>query len=185
MKGRRWRKDGVFGPGPRVPFDREQRARFTFLLGAFRRAGKLTADAVEVGRALLRCLGPDGRLDPSHAFLADCAACHEATVRRALNRLRSLGLVEWVCRLARDVRSGWRCEQISNAYVLCPACDVQPARAIRNVVLKKEAREERRRATEAILPGLEAIEGPARDRWTDLRALEAIRARREAALRLA
>jgi hypothetical protein len=130
---------------------------------------------------LLRCLGQDGRLDPSHAFLAGCAACHESTVRRALQRLRGLGLVGWVRRLARDARSGWRCEQVSNAYVLCPACDVQPARAIRDGLLKKEAHEQGRRPVEAVLPGLAAE----LDAATARKALETVAIRRQAALGLA
>jgi hypothetical protein len=181
----RWHRYSEFGQGPRVPLDREHRARFRFLLDAHKRGGRLTADYVEVGRALLRCLGQDGRLDPSHAFLAGCANCEASTVRRALKRMQGLGLVQWVRRLARDARSGWRCEQISNAYSLHPACDVQRARAIRGVLLKKEAQGQERRTLEAVLPGLEAAGGLERDRRADLRVLEAVAIRRRATLGLA
>jgi hypothetical protein len=140
----KWRANSTFDRGPQIPLDREQRARFRFLLGAHRAAGRITADTREVGETLCRMLGQDGRLDPSHSTLAEWAKCHVATVKRALSRLRELGLVHWVRRL---VREGWRCEQASNAYTLMTAgnpvfsCDAQSARAIRLVMSKKTARE--------------------------------------------
>ena len=78
----------------------------------------------------MRLLGADGRLDPSHALLAQVvAAVSEATVHRAIDRLHALGLLFWQRRLVRDETTGWRTEQASNAYVLTPsACDLQIAR---------------------------------------------------------
>lgn len=92
----------------------------------------------------MRLLGPDGRLDPSHAFLAKLAAVSEDTVQRALDRLRGLGLLFWQRRLVRDETTGWRCEQTSNAYALTPtttvsACDPQLAGAVEISLRKKEA----------------------------------------------
>jgi hypothetical protein len=113
----RWRRNSEFGPGPRVPLCREQRARFLFLVRMHRSPGRLSAAALQVATALVRLLGSDGRLDPAHDTLARLASVHPATVRRALDRMRDLGLLHWTRRL---VRCGWRTEQASNAYVLTP-----------------------------------------------------------------
>jgi DNA-binding transcriptional MocR family regulator len=116
--------------------------------------------------ALVRLLGPDGRLNPSHATLAALARVHVATVQRALERLRSLGLLAWQRRLVRDAASGWRCEQTSSAYVLTPeaplalgvpACDLQIARAVQVSLKKKDAHEGTRVAPEAHQRALEAL----------------------------
>ena len=65
--------DSVFGPGPRVPLDREQRAQFKAKLKLQRRPGRLTIAAAAVALVLIDMLGPDGRLDPTHATLAALA----------------------------------------------------------------------------------------------------------------
>jgi hypothetical protein len=125
-----------------VPLDRNQLARFLFLCRQHRAPGRLSAAALAVAVALVRLLGHDGRLDPSHAFLARKAACHVATVQRALERLRGLGLLSWQRRL---VRAGWRVEQTSNAYWLTPnsavPTDLQSARQVQLVLFKKAAPE--------------------------------------------
>jgi hypothetical protein len=118
---RPWHRDSLFGPGPRRPLDREQRARFRFLLRAHARARRLSAKAEWVGAALLKRLGEDGRCDPAHATLAVDAGCGARTVRRALVLMRMLGLLRWTTRL---VRNGWRAEQTSNAYELVPEASV-------------------------------------------------------------
>jgi hypothetical protein len=155
-----------------VPLDRNQLARFLFLCRQHRAPGRLSAAALAVAVVLGRLLGPDGRLDPSHAFLARKAACHVATVQRALERLRSLGLLSWQRRLVRD---GWRTEQTSNAYWLTPSpavsTDLQTARQVQLVLFKKAAPEGQPVSPE----GREAA----------LRALEAVRKRRMASLGLA
>jgi hypothetical protein len=115
---RPWRRGSLFGPGPRQPLDREQRARFRFLLRTHARGGRLTPKAEWVGNALLKRLGDDGQCDPSHATLAADAACSERTVGRATASMRSLGLLRWQPRL---VRAQWRAEQTSNAYELVPS----------------------------------------------------------------
>ena len=111
----RWHRNSVFGAGPRRPLDREQRARFRFLLNAHRRARRLTPLTELVGSALIRRLGTDGQLDPSHDTLAADVGCSARTVRRALATLRQLGLLSWQRRL---VRTGWRVLQTSSAYAL-------------------------------------------------------------------
>lgn len=123
----RWRRDSIFGDGPRAPLDRNGRARFRFLVEAHHRAGRLTRAARDVALALLQRHGQDGRLDPSHATVAEDAACCERTVRRACEALHGLGLLRWVRRLLRD---GPYVEQTSNAYELMPAGATVPAMRI-------------------------------------------------------
>jgi hypothetical protein len=112
---RRWRGGSEFGPGRRVPLCRERRAVWKARLHLARRAGRITPAHVDVGDALLRRQGVDGRLDPSHATLAADAGHGERTVRRALGAMQDCGMVAWDRRL---VRSGWAARQTSNAYVL-------------------------------------------------------------------
>jgi len=113
----------VFGDGPRRPLDREQRARFRYLLEMHYRAGRVPAKQHRVGEALLKRLGIDGRCDPTQATLASDAGCKPRTVRRAITTLRGLGLLRWQTRL---VRAGWRAEQTSNAYELAPTLAAPP-----------------------------------------------------------
>lgn len=112
---RPWHRGSLFGAGPRRPLDRNQRARFRYLLNAHARANRLPAKQEKVGLALLKRLGVDGQCDPTKATLADDVGCDMSTVERATKRMRELGLLTWQRRL---VRSGWRTEQTSNAYVL-------------------------------------------------------------------
>src|SRR4051812_28278759 len=60
-----------------------------------------------------------GRLDPSHAAIARKARMCVRTVQNALNRLRSLGILNWICR--RYVEHGpWGVfvKQDTNCYVI-------------------------------------------------------------------
>jgi hypothetical protein len=136
-----------------------------------RRPGRLSAGGLQVLVALVRLLGADGRLDPSHATLAALAAVHVATVQRALDRLRELGLLSWQRRLVRD---GWQSHQTSNAYVLTPAAvshDMQIARPVKVDLKKKDRIEAERTAPEV--------------RESAMTALAAIAVRRMRALGLA
>lgn len=112
---RRWHREGRFGDGPRMPLCRERRAVWKARLRLYRRAGKLTPLYEDIGLAMLKRLGADGRLDPSHQTVADDVGCDPRSVRRALAAFKACGLVMWVQRL---VRAGWRVEQVSNAYAL-------------------------------------------------------------------
>jgi hypothetical protein len=49
--------------------------------------------------------------------------CHPTTARRALQRLRELGLVQWVRRLVRGSDTGWRAAQTKQCLQLvrCPS----------------------------------------------------------------
>jgi len=79
---RPWHRGSVFGPGPRRPLDRNQRARFRYLLALHARENRISSKCEKVGLALLKRHGPDGRCDPTQATLAADAGCKERTVRR-------------------------------------------------------------------------------------------------------
>src|SRR4051794_35425230 len=137
-----WKNSSIFGTGRRVPLDREQRAQFRAKLQLNRRPGRLTIAAAHIGRILVDKLGADGRLDPSIETLATLAAVDASTVKRALAQLKAFGFLDWMRRLVRNVSTGWRCEQGTNAYVLSvPACEGHSAIAVRIPLFRKEARE--------------------------------------------
>lgn len=115
---RPWHRGSLFGDGPRRRLDRNQRARFRYLLKAHTTARRITPCGEWVGEALLKHVGVDGRCDPSHATLAtDARGVDPSTVRDALKDMYACGLVTWQRRL---VRLGERVEQTSNAYELLP-----------------------------------------------------------------
>ena len=129
---RPWHRGSLFGDGPRRPLSADQRRMWIARAELERRASRLTALHVEVGRALLRRLGVDGQCDPTHATLATDAGCGERTIRRALAALRMVGMLAWEQRL---VRRAWpmggpgasRAEQTSNAYsLLLPGGPIAP-----------------------------------------------------------
>src|SRR4051812_30150423 len=90
-----WHRDSLFGDGPRVPLCREKRAQWRGLVGAHRRAGRLTDGHWHVGQALIKRLGQAGRCDPSHATLANDSDESVSTVKRALKALEACGLLTW------------------------------------------------------------------------------------------
>ena len=112
---RKWHRNSIFGDGPRVRLDRDQRAQWKAKLQLQRRPGRLTIGTADVGRALCNMLGNDGRLDPSHATIAIRSGVHISTVKRALEQLAEFGFLSWTRRL---IRRAWRCEQTTSAYVL-------------------------------------------------------------------
>ena len=107
----------LFGDGPRRPLTIGERALWLARLDAARRAQRITPAHELVARALLKRLGPDGRLDPSQDTLAADTGLSERTMRRALRALADAHLLTWQRRLAR---AGWAARQTSNAYVLVP-----------------------------------------------------------------
>ncbi|MDT7952398.1 MAG: hypothetical protein RQ966_12920 [Acetobacteraceae bacterium] len=129
---RGWHHGSLYGPGPRRPLSAGARRAWLARAELERRAGALTALHVEVGRALLRRLGADGRCDPAHVTLAADAGCGERTVRRALAALRALGMLTWEQRIERRAwpeggQGASRAEQVSNAYALVlPTAPVSP-----------------------------------------------------------
>jgi hypothetical protein len=158
---RPWRGDSLFTAGKRRPLCREARRIWCARLEAARRAGHVTALHAEIGRAMLRRLGVEGRLDPSQDTIAADAACSARTVRRALARLAALGLLAWQRRL---VRAGWRTEQTSNAYELVPDGRPVPPRPARPASGGQGVRETR------------LISISTADRVEAMKALEAVRA---------
>jgi hypothetical protein len=63
-----------------------------------------------------------GRLDPSYAAIARKANVCERTVANALQRLKSLGILNWVRRCAESWKDGrFVLEQETNAYAVLPA----------------------------------------------------------------
>lgn len=135
-------KDSIFGPGPRVPLDRERKAQFKAKLKLQRRPGRVTIAAAAVALVLLDMLGADGRLDPTVATLATLACVHKDTVNEALKQLRAFGFLDWTKRLIRGPGTGWRAAQTSNAYVLrVPACDPEiPVRVLGSLSKKGTGR---------------------------------------------
>jgi hypothetical protein len=62
-----------------------------------------------------------GRLDPSYAAIAQKAGVCVRTVASALQRLKALGILNWVRRCAASMRDGrFVLEQDTNAYVVLP-----------------------------------------------------------------
>lgn len=146
---RPWHRDSVFGDGARVPLNRNERARFKYLLNAHHRAGRITRACRDIGLALLKRLGTTGRCDPAYRTLAADAGCKCAkTAERATAALKVLGLLTWQRRLVRTSATGWRAEQTSNQYCLLPSlaslnaplrCDRQNVRETNSFDKSKES----------------------------------------------
>ncbi len=119
-----FRRDSIFGDGPRARLDREQRAVFKAKLRMQRRRNRITHTAEKVGLAMADMLGADGRLDPSIDTLAARTGCARSAVADGLNRLEDFKFLTRQRRLVRNQAGGWRCSQTSNAYVLLvPVCE--------------------------------------------------------------
>ena len=62
-----------------------------------------------------------GRLDPSYEQIARVAACGRSAVAEALQRLKKLGLINWVRRCSQKIVDGrFTLEQDTNAYAVLP-----------------------------------------------------------------
>jgi hypothetical protein len=116
---RPWHAGSLFDAGPRRPLSIGDRCLWLGKLSNALQARQVSGKEYLAGRALLAFIGDDGRLDPSHAAIAERACCSERTVRRALVRLEALGLLRWQRRLVRQP-GAWRAEQTSNAYEMVP-----------------------------------------------------------------
>jgi Helix-turn-helix domain len=126
----------VFGPGPRVPLDREAKVRVMAYARAWnarhrqpgQHRGPLTRATTEVLEALLWGFhnAGTGACFPSYAAIATKAACCRDTVREAIRALERAGVLTWVNRIVRErVRerdlfgqwaTRWRVLRTSNAY---------------------------------------------------------------------
>ena len=116
---RPWHVGSLFDAGPRRPLSIGDRCLWLGKLSNALQAQQISGKEYLAGRAILSFMGEDGRLDPSHAAIAERACCSERTVRRALVRFNALGLLRWQRRLVRQP-GAWRSEQTSNAYELVP-----------------------------------------------------------------
>ena len=148
MTPRRHRRDKVFGPGPRVPLDREAKVRVMAYAKAWnarhrqpgQHRGPLTRATTEVLEALLWGFhnAHTGACFPSYEAIAAKAACCRDTVYEAIKVLKLAGVLTWVNRIVRErVRerdlfgqwvSRWRVLRTSNAYAFR---DPNPATASR------------------------------------------------------
>jgi hypothetical protein len=134
----RTRREKVFGPGRRVPLDRNQKARITAYAKAWdrqhrqpgQRGGALGRAALDVLGALLWVFhnARSGVCFPSYDTIAARAGCARSTVAEAIKALEFAGVLTWQNRLVRvreqchDLFGNrgwrWRLERRSNAYVL-------------------------------------------------------------------
>jgi len=137
MTPRRHRRDKVFGPGPRIPLDREAKVRVMACAKAWnarhrlpgQHRGPLTRATGEVLEALLWGFhnAASGACFPSYEAIAAKAECCRDTVCEAIKALAFAGVLTWVNRIVRErVRerdlfgqwgTRWRVLRTSNAYV--------------------------------------------------------------------
>ena len=142
------RRDKVFGPGPRVPLDREAKVRVMAYAKAWnarhrlpgQHRGPLTRATGEVLEALLWGFhnAASGACFPSYEAIAAKAECCRDTVCEAIKALAFAGVLTWVNRIVRErVRerdlfgqwvTRWRVLRTSNAYAFR---DPNPATASR------------------------------------------------------
>ena len=121
----RYHHVSIFGPGPRVPLDREQQAVFRAKLKLARRPGRLTIAAAEIGRVMLNMMGADGRLDPMLDTIAEKARVCRSTVQRALDQLKALGFLDWdaaACSGLRRHPADLECLRADGAQSRCSFC---------------------------------------------------------------
>ena len=88
-----------------------------------RHGGRVGHSALQVLHALIFDFlnYASGRLDPSYAAIARKANVCERTVATALQKLRSLGILNWVRRCAESWKDGrFTLEQETNAYAVLP-----------------------------------------------------------------
>lgn len=112
---RRFHHQSEHGPGPRLILKPQHRLDWRLRAEKHFLAHELTEAAWRVGRALERCLGADGQLDPSYDTIATVAGVSRRSVPRALAQLCSLGLIRKTRRL---VTEDGHTRQTSNAYEL-------------------------------------------------------------------
>ena len=109
---RRRRHAVVFGPGPRVPLDREAKVRVMAYAKAWnarhrqpgQHRGPLTRATTEVLEALLWGFHNThtGACFPSYEAIAAKAACCRDTVYEAIKALELAGVLTWVNRIFRE-----------------------------------------------------------------------------------
>ena len=106
------RREKVFGPGPRIPLDRNAKARVMAYAKAWnarhrqpgQHRGPLTRATVEVLEALLWGFhnAASGACFPSYEAIAAKAECCRDTVYEAIKALELAGVLTWVNRIVRE-----------------------------------------------------------------------------------
>ena len=124
-----WRRRSAFGSGPRRPLTLKERGQLLDEAEALIRQGELVWNDYGVLTALLRSISPGGWCGPNHKTIAREAGVSERSVRRALSKLRALGIVGWQNRLKR-AGTGWRGEQGANVYVFSASATSNPSGAM-------------------------------------------------------
>ena len=107
-----YRPGSVRGLGQRVAYEKHQVSRWVFNLG---RLVGTDSTVFKAASALAAVIGHDGRLDPTHGWIAEKIGVCVKSVTRALRKLRALGFLTWQRRVA--VTAGIE-HQTSNAYQL-------------------------------------------------------------------
>lgn len=130
------RREKVFGDGPRIPLDRNAKARLWARAKAYnathrqprQHIGPITRTFMEVLKVLLWRFhnGQTGRCFPGYDRIAEAAGCHRDTAIEAAKALEAAGILTWVHRLARrrhwerDLLERWtpvlRVIRTSNGY---------------------------------------------------------------------
>jgi hypothetical protein len=131
------RREKIFGPGPRLPLDREAKIRVMAFAQAWsarqrqpgQHKGPLTRAFLEVLEALLWGFhnAHTGACFPSYEAIAAKAGCARSTVAEAVKALEWTGVLAWQNRIVR-IRERcadlfgqrgrrWRVLRTSNAYV--------------------------------------------------------------------
>ena len=114
---RRHHPDAVFACRPVQPLSADARGVLRSRLLLLRRSRHLTPMMHDMALTLLRCVGPDGRCDPSHGTIARLNGDgSERTAERTTAALRRLGLLSAEHRVVRVAASPWRTKPTSNAY---------------------------------------------------------------------
>jgi hypothetical protein len=134
------RRDRVFGTGPRVPLDRNQKAKLSaFVEWLTKQRDRVTGRwslsraAQAVAKALLWQFHnrKTGRCDPAYEAIAEAAAVARSTVYEALRDLEAAGVLTWTNRrvwrrvpvgddLLGTGRTEKRTQLTSNAYAFTP-----------------------------------------------------------------
>jgi hypothetical protein len=111
-------------------------------------AGNMTRLEFLVLRALPTFRPYGGLLFPSHAAIARRVGCHTATVGRALNNARALGLLTWMRRRRRVGK--WRTEQTSNLYILLKPAPDRPTATARGCPWPRRRSDQQDRTTKVL-----------------------------------
>jgi hypothetical protein len=109
-----YRRNATFDEGPRRPLTRREKGEIKDKIEIEGLQGRLTALHVRILRWIVDRVGYDGRCDPSEETIAQNTGSSVATVKRAKERAKELGLMAWTMRI---IRVGARVLQRTCAYI--------------------------------------------------------------------